>query len=370
VGWSLAPAERQTVLGDLHEEFVHLRDRAGAATARRWYWKQTVRSIVPNALRRYRNDERRQKECHQGLRILVLGLMMGLMSLAHTVTLRGNFGAGFGWPYFALYTLSGTFAVVRAIFSKRARFFAAQQRAQWWIAGGLFVALLAMSWMFRIYLWDHRGDEPVPAIYWLAVAAITAASASATFWPWWPKDPAPPPPTEFFVRKTARSDDEEGRWMTVAVPNTPLGLSGLVLSAAQGAASESTPAIGVRVEAPTLRRRFSENETVRIYAAVNGAESGASATMEVIDATGHVVRALPIQVATNGLERVIKASDADDDEDEPTPRPSERFGQVDVRPPLAQFPPGPYRVRLTVHDAAHSSVQQDGFVVMPAANQS
>jgi hypothetical protein len=104
---------------------------------------------------------------------------------------------------------------------------------------------------------------------------------------------------------------------------------------------------------------------VRIYAALNGVDSGAHATMEVIDTTGQVVRTLPADVSTAGLERVIEPTEDDDEDDGTNRQGAGHFGEVDFKLRLADLEPGPYRVRLTVHDGARSSVQQDGFIVTP-----
>lgn len=42
-----APAEEaESILGDLLEEFSHLASKSGVAFARRWYWRQTVKTIA------------------------------------------------------------------------------------------------------------------------------------------------------------------------------------------------------------------------------------------------------------------------------------------------------------------------------------
>lgn len=38
--------EAESILGDLLEEFVHLASKSGVAFARRWYWRQTVKTIA------------------------------------------------------------------------------------------------------------------------------------------------------------------------------------------------------------------------------------------------------------------------------------------------------------------------------------
>ncbi len=362
--WSLARGEQQNVLGDMHEEFVHISERSGAAAARRWYWRQALFSIVPNALRRYRNDERRQKRLRDGLQILVMGASYFALGVAGRYRyFPPSSQQNDDFPFLLFSVMSGPIGlwhVLRAVLAKsmRTRVSSAQRRATFWLVTAMTVGLTIVPLEFPTYSRTHTMTIV------LAFSSLFLASlVGLNLWPRWPEDPVAPP-LEFFVRKTADSDDEKNRWVTVAVPNTPLGLSGLVLSATRESNGLSSTAARVRTDAATIRRKFSSAETVRIYAAVNGVQSPAHAEMDVIDGEGRVVRSLPVDVATSGLERVIKADEKDVDEDDaPVHETPLRFGGVDVRLPLATFQPGPYRVRLTVHDGAHSSVQQDGFVV-------
>src|SRR5262249_56593497 len=48
---SLVPADRSAALGDLHEEFLLRAAADGPPAARRWYWRQVLRSL-PSNLRR------------------------------------------------------------------------------------------------------------------------------------------------------------------------------------------------------------------------------------------------------------------------------------------------------------------------------
>jgi hypothetical protein len=42
-----APAEQaESILGDLHEEFLQVSSRSGREISRRWYWRQTLRTTV------------------------------------------------------------------------------------------------------------------------------------------------------------------------------------------------------------------------------------------------------------------------------------------------------------------------------------
>jgi PAS domain-containing protein len=344
--WSLARAERDAVLGDMQEEFASIEQRGGVSAARFWYWRQAITSILPNAVRRMRNDERRAKAIRVGLCYMALGLLSTLVHQAwrHRPQDPSEDLLGVMW------LSTGALGIVRALFAKRARLFKAQQKALTLLLVAIVVGVMMLSWAQELD--DRTGLQLV----W----AFLLLFAGMNLWPWWPRDPAPLPPVEFAVRRKAACDEDRRKWLPVAVPNEPLGMSGLVLSAAAGTEDPSPP---VRLGALTLRRKFTSGEIVRVYAALNGVESGAHAAVELIDTTGQIVRTIPAAVSTTGLERVFRKSD--EDEDETPTREPEHFGEVDVRLRLADFAPGPYRVRLTVHDGAQSSVQQDGFVVQP-----
>ncbi|MBZ5680899.1 MAG: hypothetical protein LAO24_12415 [Acidobacteriia bacterium] len=39
-------SEEESIMGDLLEEFLHIASKSGVAIARRWYWRQTVKTIA------------------------------------------------------------------------------------------------------------------------------------------------------------------------------------------------------------------------------------------------------------------------------------------------------------------------------------
>jgi hypothetical protein len=361
--WSLARTEREAVQGDMREEFVAIGDRSGARAARRWYWRQAVTSVLPNAVRRLRNDERRLSWFRGGLSCAAGGLLM--RSIAGFNHAKLALGAA-QWHGLdrervdsdrtlgQLWMLLGAGVIVRALFAKRTRVSRAQHLwAAVLIPSGVMVGCVILQWASPSSL-----DGRSAMLMW----TFPIAFAGVLLWPWWPKDPAPATVADLHVRRKAESEEERHKWMTVAVPNTPLGMSGLVVSAAREADDPLPPG---RLGALTLRRQFATTDTVRIYAALNGVDSGAHATMEVIDTTGQVVRTLPADVSTAGLERVIEPTEDDDEDDGTNRQGAGHFGEVDFKLRLADLEPGPYRVRLTVHDGARSSVQQDGFIVTP-----
>ncbi len=70
-------AEREAILGDLAEEYQCIASRETAHAARRWYWSQVIRSLVPLAIMGIRAD---------GLRF-VTNVIAGLMVIVTLVPL-------------------------------------------------------------------------------------------------------------------------------------------------------------------------------------------------------------------------------------------------------------------------------------------
>ncbi len=344
--WSLARSERQGVLGDMQEEFAYISARSGVVAAERWYWRQTLRSIVPNAFRRARNDERRRKRLRAGC----WWTLMGLVGVA--VVIRNRHDGIDILPVTALWLPLGIWNMARAVFATRPRLRPIQQQV--------------LAWPFGAALLAGASVELIPSLHarQLAIESMLLAAAMAMglvieLWPRWP-DPAPP--KEFSVWIDTELIDGKQRRMTMVVPNAPLGLSGMVLC--NGNAAHRVRALG-----GILQRKFSSDDTVHIYAALNGVESAAHVTMQVIDASDRVAQAFPADIDSNGIERVRQIRDEDlADDDAPVRQPIEHFGRIDVALPLAKFQPGPYRVRLTVQDGTHASVKQDEFVVTPPAD--
>ena len=61
LSWSLAPIDRHAVMGDFQEEFVALCEQRGARPATRWYWTQTLLSILPNVTCRVQGEAARRR---------------------------------------------------------------------------------------------------------------------------------------------------------------------------------------------------------------------------------------------------------------------------------------------------------------------
>jgi hypothetical protein len=89
--WSLAPDERPAVLGDLEEEFALIAAERGELAARRWYLRQVLTSVVPNAVRRarrrYCSDEARSARRTSRVSaavFAVLGIIVGAIGMLLT----------------------------------------------------------------------------------------------------------------------------------------------------------------------------------------------------------------------------------------------------------------------------------------------
>jgi hypothetical protein len=340
--WSLAPWERPALLGDLQEEFRDLSETAGEGAARRWYWRQAIASVWPNVIRRLRGDDRRHALWSQGMQGVAFGcLMLVTQGIALTLSLspvprRFDPFIGTAWMLF------GATTIAESILRKRVRARAPQIKclAVFWI-----VAIVGS--IAAIAVWPRHSQQ----ILW----APLLPAIVIRLWPWWPPDP---PPTEFRVRAKSDPDQNPEELLTINVPNIPLGLSGLVLCHAAARAAVGAAPHAIHREEPTIDRAFTDADAVRVCAVVNLAGPPPHATLDVVDAAGHVSRTVQTTVAAGSLEQVPATWDdvAEDD-------PAEHFGQVDVTLPLADLAPGAYRLRVTAADAAHTSQREEPIVV-------
>jgi hypothetical protein len=342
VKWSLAPWERPAVMGDLQEEFRDLAEAAGEPAAQRWYWRQAIRSLWPNFMRRLRADDRRRSRWWASIASMANGcLMLGLGLTASTLAnpTRDPFRSPFvGVAWIVL----GAIGATQSVFRKRLKAPVSQARAV-----GAY-AVLTMSGCFVGALLLPSPPRSTEMVLLVGLSAIE-------LWPWWPPDP---PPAEYLVGRRADPDQDPAELLTITVPNVPLGMSGLVLLHAPAGATVDTAPRPIRRSAPTLDRTFTLTDAVRVCAVVNLAGPSAQATVDVVDAAGRIAQTVQTTVGAGSLEQVVKKWDEIVDDD-----PAEHFGQVDVTLPLAGLAPGPYCLRLTATDAAHTSRQEESIVV-------
>ena len=338
VKWSLAPWERPAVMGDLQEEFRDLAATAGEPAARKWYWRQAITSMWPNARRRLQGDDGRYALWSQGMQGFACGCIWMAGNWAFGRPLDAFVGTG--WMIF------GAITIAESLFRKRVRASAVQIKVGSMLTlvaiAGTLLAAKARPLMAQQFLWASL----VPVVM-------------IRLWPWWPADP---PPTAYLVGRRADPDQDPGALLTIAVPNAPLGMSGLVLLHAPAGATVETAPRPIRRSEPTLDRAFTPADAVRVCAVVNLAGPSAQATLDVVDATGRVAQTVETTVGASSLEQVVKHWDDIADED-----PAEHFGQVDVTLPLANLAPGPYRLRVTASDGGHKSQQEESIVVRAAA---
>jgi len=66
-----ASAEKESLEGDLFEEFSDLASRSGAAVARRWYWRQALQSIVHLSIAAFRATP------YSTTAVVIAGLLLG-----------------------------------------------------------------------------------------------------------------------------------------------------------------------------------------------------------------------------------------------------------------------------------------------------
>jgi hypothetical protein len=169
--WSLAPDERAAVLGDLAEEFSERADWTGGPAARRWYWRQALSSIPPNAHRRFERDSvRRGLTPAKAAALVVLWLMFAAQLLGGRFLPRS--------AYFQVVQALVVVLLLKAAFR--------QNRSR--LRGTFF----SVGFAFVLALFLVRGLDPVVAhqrfiTYYLLNPTFLVWYA-ATLWPWWPED--------------------------------------------------------------------------------------------------------------------------------------------------------------------------------------
>lgn len=111
------PSEEESIVGDLFEEFLVLESTVGKTSARRWYWRQTVRSIG---------------------HLFVAGFLAAPWSTVATVI------AGF---FFAQYAnaIPGTF--LRILTDRYLMFWSAHFKAYLWLLNGMAISQILTSFL-------------------------------------------------------------------------------------------------------------------------------------------------------------------------------------------------------------------------------
>jgi len=81
---AVGTAEAEFVAGDLHEEFAELAKCRGRRAARRWYFRQVLRSVIPLLTLRIRSGEFTRALLAASLAVLPLALLDRLWSFAYS----------------------------------------------------------------------------------------------------------------------------------------------------------------------------------------------------------------------------------------------------------------------------------------------
>jgi hypothetical protein len=327
VTWSLFPADREAVLGDLQEEFAAVADKNGADTAWRWYWTQTLASIGPNVLRRVRGsyELRRltESDSDRMMRKSMRTFSLWLIGVPIAVCVSLFWAADdlpiiFFLGLFAV--LVGVMLLLANLLPHKAidRETAAVNRQK----NNVLVAIVVLNGCLRLLIAQrYRYLVTDPAFLLMAASLL---------WPkrYWPIRPRylgpdiPQAPTPFVIGAGA----DGPIFLTVDVPQQPAKVGNLILARARDA----------RI---VIDRVFAERDGLRLFAIVI---SGAPATIQLFDDANHVVRRLS---AT--LERTAWSSDD--------------ARQIDITVPLDQLAAGSYRVRVSVNDAQDAGAREAAF---------
>jgi hypothetical protein len=328
VAWSLFPTDREAFLGDLQEEFASISRNAGPGAAARWYWTQTLASIVPNVLRRVRGNYTLRllaetpsaRLMRQSLRTFSLWMIGTPIAVSVLMIWAGAQDLSMLLAFGILAEVVGVAMFVTNMFPLRPadRETAAVNRrrsyAIWatFIANGFLRGLLAQQSRYIL-----TGVECLVVLV-------------ALMWPkrYWPIRPPylgreiPQALTPFVIGAGA----DGPQFLTVDIPPEPGDVGNLILARASDA----------RI---VIDRVFDERDGLRLFAIVNG---GATATIDLLDAGCHVVRTLgaPLQPGSGDEAR-----------------------QLDVTVPLDNLDAGAYRLRVTVAGVGNVAAQETAFHV-------
>jgi hypothetical protein len=346
-GASLAPCDRQAVMGDLEEEFAALEVRAGRAAANRWYWAQTATSLAPNLVRRFRHawlvqrpeansaEARRQRRMRQ-LGVGLLGLALVGFAAARSVHRDDS-------DVRALAVRTVVFGLVMVGFS-----FFRDDNVQ---AESPFRFRLLSGVMSVAYLSSLFG-----LISHSAVGSILSGTLLVLLWPGrlqrWQRD------TVYAVRTPVV---DGARWAygdvygTTSVPAIPLGMSRPILGWARTEPVRPEDAVeGITPMRVTITRKFAPTDAIRLFALVKAPAEEVTATLEVhAGERDGVTRVRPVSVSSGALRPprpwpsylprpLVK----------PPEDPNPSVAELDVVMPLAGLAPGPYVLRLVATNGA------------------
>jgi hypothetical protein len=218
----------------------------------------------------------------------------------------------------------------------------------------VFFALLAITVAASYYPPVQRAYQESPWTVSLVVGLLSIPVwLIVDLWPWRPADVPEP---EVSVERRHDLADLTQPALTVAVPNVPLGLSGLIFYRGGDPASASASFVGLD---PTIDRTFLADEPLFVSAVVNDGQGDIRSQLTLLDAAGRTIHTTDMQITKNALQQRIQSWDdvADDD-------PATHFARLDAKLDLAGLASGPYRIVLTVQDATGTSERDDTIRVV------
>ncbi len=354
--WSLAPDERAAVLGDVQEEFAALADQS-PARATRWYWRQTLVSVIPNIARQIRNQwaEARQvvdEQDRRGRRRRLIGGLawIGFCGVLFGALATANPRHADDWREALvivavpglLATISSRYRAigVRSSSSVRGRVFAILNLAQ---AGlmllhrtpGLLYALWAMLivlWMWPRAMWPFRRT--------LAVRGYSVRSPNAAF--------------------RSRFDQP---CATVVVPPEAWAMSPLLVGTAGEPLIPATPPAANWMFKP-VPRGFASDASLHLFTVVNANPEGMHGTLEIrrADAT-RALAAIPATVRRATPQLPFRLPYGIDSDSEPPLLSTSPMSELDVNVSLAGLGEGKYNVRLAATSPEGSATQDAEIVI-------
>ncbi len=356
LGWSLAPDERAAVLGDVQEEFGALADQ-NPARAARWYWRQTLASVIPNIARQIRNqwaearevvndDERRarRRRLVGGLSwTLLMGFIFGLLvalnrSNADDLSILGLMLAS---PGILLVISSGYRASNYSLTNS--------------VRGGLMFA----AWT----LWSALGvAHRAPDLMW----SLEAFWSLLWMWPraMWPFRRALPV-RGFSVRSPVLTSlSSHASFSTVIVPPEPWAMSPAIVGRAEppvlAAGSLREDAVPLL---PTPTRTFAPDESIRLFVVVNANPEGLRGTLEIRSDSYWVPAPVAADV-TAATPKLPYRPQYGVDPDSELPRlPVAPMAELNSVVSLSGMGPGPYTLRLTVTNGEMSAHQDTAITI-------
>jgi hypothetical protein len=344
--WSLAPDERAAVLGDVQEEFAAIADN-DPARAVRWYWLQTLTSVIPNIARQIRNqwaearyvvNEEDRRARHRRLIggaswTVLMGIIFGLLAARYPAHADDWLESGLAFASL------GVLLAISSLYRTTNPFTGTRRGLSWtvylvWNALGFLhraddLKLILMGVSVLVWMWP-RGMWPFRRA--LAVRGFSVRSPVLTS----------------FSRSAA--------FGTVTVPPEPWGMSQPVVGRAEPPSMPDGFQTGGVV--PLMQARtFDSCESVRVFAVVNANPEGLHGALEIRVRGGRLLATVPA-VVTPATPKLPYRHQYGIDPDSELPRlPDAPMSELNAVVSLAGLRARGYTLRLTASNGEGSSHQ-------------